>query len=439
MSVIAVGSVRFAVGIEWEGELVKGRDASQLGWENGRPWTVDVGEQTGFVDGEGSPGGAPALAGVLRKLWNGAPGQEESWIAAIGEDRGEDRQSEPRVVVVRCNRGVLLADGEEVFASGAEAFEDLARRSESVPMMVTPGLAARAPEAEVVSVEVIVEAAAGVGVVVELPALGRRGQVVRLVAVLVGIVGLGGAGAIYGPGLVDLAWQEWFTEKKPKAEPLPTVDVAVATPSFLNHCREEMARREVRMAGFDRVGVFCRSSFTAGDTGASWDLEGRAVLEVRWQLREPLSARVYGPLAEDLLRRWHWAGVRDEGVAVAVSPLPLALVRATGIVEVSPVAFRARIDRTLAMQGFDIEYAGWGAVVEVVLTTDGPFPEAIAMVGAVEGLEVLQATFTENLWRFEARRTRPRNLLEREFDALAAPLKERVAAAVGNRRVESDG
>ena len=440
MSVIAVGGERFAVGIEWEGELVQGRDASQLGWEHGRPWTVDVDGQTGFLDGEDAPGGVRPLAGALRQLWQGGAGRGETWIGAIEEDGGGEGRSEPRVAVVRCSGGVLLADGEELFETAGEAVEQLAQaRAENVPMVVTAGLADRVPEAEVVTVEQIVGAAGGVAAIVELKAPGRRGQVAKLAGGLAAILVLGGGAAVYGPGLVELAWETWVAKKEQKAEPLPTVNVGIATPVFLESCREELGRRELRITGFDRVAVFCRSSFEPGQTNALRDLRGKPVLEARWRLREPLNPRVYGPLAERLLGRWHGGVVKNEGEAVAFSPLAAVLVEMEGLAEEPAGSFRARIDRAFALHGFRIDYQPWGAPVEVVLTTGRPFGEAVALVGAVEGLEVVQAVWAENLWRFEGRRPRPRNMLEREFEALEAPLTKRVQAAVGVGKERSGG
>ncbi len=428
MSVIAVGGERFAVGIEWEGELLKGREASQLGWENGRPWTVDVGEQTGFVDGEGSPGGARPLAGALLGLWAGEPGREESWIAAIEEDR-EEGGPEPAVAVVRCNRGVLLADGEAVFDTAEEALEELAQaRSENVPLLVTAGLAERVPEAQVIAAGAIVEAAAKVAVVIELKAPGRRGQVAKLAAILVATVGIGGPAAVYGPGLVELAWEEWFAEKKLTVPILPRVDVAVSTPALLKGCIEGFAGSGVRMAGFDRVSVHCRSAFAAGQAGAPWEMEGRAVLEVRWNIREPLDTRVYSPLAERAVRGWHWGGVNNDGSAAGVNLLPRVLVPVREMEEEPAPAFRERLDRTLAVQGFAIEYRDWGAPVEVLLTTDRPLREAAALLVGVQGLEVVQATWAQGLWRFEGRRLKPRNMLKSAFDALTGGVAGQVGA-----------
>ena len=439
MSVIAVGGERFAVGIEWEGELLKGRDASQLGWDNGRPWTVDVGDQTGFVDGEGSPGGARPLAGALRRLWTGEAGREESWIAAIEEDR-EEGGPEPAVAVVRCNRGVLLADGEAVFDTAEEALEELAQaRSENVPLLVTAGLAERAPEAQVIAAGALVEAAAGVAAVVELRAPGRRGQVAKLAAILAATVGIGGPAAVYGPGLVALAWEEWFAEKQLTVPILPRVDVAVSTPALLKGCIEGFAGSGVRMAGFDRVSVHCRSAFAAGRAGAPFELEGRPVLEVRWKLRKPLQTRVYSPLAERAVRRWNWGGVKNDGSAVGVNLLPRVLVPVREMEEEPAVAFRERLDRTLAVQGFGIEYRDWGSPVEVLLTTGRPLREAAVLVVGVPGLEVVQAVWAEGLWRFEGRRTKPRNMLKSAFDALTGSASGQANAGEDRLEEAADG
>ena len=252
---------------------------------------------------------------------------------------------------------------------------------------------------------------------VAVPPGGMSGKRARQLAALAAI------GAV--AGVVSWEWDRvtgLFAEEE-KVEERPRVRVVVETGRFLGFCRDELERRGIWLAGFEGLSVHCHSSFQAGEAlrAAPGQLRKRAVLEVRWQLRDPLPPRVYGRLGEQLLGRWYWSVVNDEGQAVAVSPLPQVLAEAgTGKRLPAPV-FRSRLDGMFALRGFAVEYA-WKQPAEVVLTTARPLAVAVAMLGKIEGLEVLSASWREGEWRFEGRRVKPRSMFEDEFERVAKPL-----------------
>ena len=421
MSVLWIGGQRFAAGFEWEPGLVTGGTARRIARRRKRPLFVDVAGQTGFVDeAEGGAGVVP-LAGALAALLRGRA-DAESWVAFVEED--DESSAGGRLAVIRCYEGLLLPDGEGVFASVEQAFEALGGAGgEDVLVVATGGLAERFRSELGVEVNAVVEASGivraseGVEPVAVVPTSSwTRKRIARVAATLL----LGSAGL--------WAWQNqdqvrrWVSGDEPKKE-RPKVQVVVETDRFLSHCLDELGRRELWLAGFERVAVYCHSSYAPRkELGVPKKLKGRAVLEVRWALREPLPPRVYGRLAEQLLDRWFWAGVNDKGAAVAVSPLPMVLSLAKkGGGRERPPSFRSRVDGMFSLRGFTVEYR-WKKAVEVILTTERPLSQTASMIATLGGVEVVSVAFEKGQWRFEGRRPKPRNMFEDRFRKLAKPL-----------------
>ena len=416
MSVLVVSGYRFAAGLDWEREVLRGGKAAKAARDRGHRWAVELGGQTGFLGDIENPGGLAPLAGALVEFTRKRPEGKSPWTAFIEED-GEG-EGPHRVGVVRSSGGAVLPGGDGVFASVAEAQRALGTgATQGVRILATPGLAALFEEAATVEPESIAAAAKDVPVLAEVPkgSLSRAGA---WAAVLLLVAG----GAAYS------GWQYyddilvWAKLRKAEPEEPPTVEAVVVTPAFLRSCQAGWDGLRVRMAGFDRRAVVCHPRFAGSETGISYGgLMGRPVLEVRWELREGLDPRVYGPMAKDMLAGWPVADIDDKGASIALSPLPSVIVlhdpEAGHWLE--PTQFRDLLDRTLALRGFDIEYTEFGADAEAVLGTGRPLREAVAMLAAIEGVEVASVSWSEEGgWRFGVRRTRPFTMLESEFDAL---------------------
>ena len=428
MSVLWIGGQRFAVGLEWQRGLVAGRGARQLARQRRRPWTVDVAGQTGFLDEAEGPEGTKPLAGAISAFLRMQAAGFENWIAFIREDgQGETDLPGQRVAVVRCNAGSLFADGDRVFASMDAAMEAVGEAAVGdVAVVASSSLQFLFSEALTVDGKTLRQAAADVAVIspVRTGGVSRKSVVWSVVAAMSVAMGFS-----LWTNRVALGVRLGLIEEEKKER--PKVRVLVETDRFLGYCRNELARREMWMAGFERIAVYCHSAY-APRAGISppKKMKGRAVLEVFWQLREPLSPRVYGRLAEQLLDRWYWSGVNDEGQAVGISALPPVLAK-TGKMKREPVPhFRARVDGMFPLRGFEVEYR-WGKKNEVTLTTARPFAQAVSMIGGVPGIEIVSAAWEKGLWRFEGRRTRPRNMFEDEFEKLSKPL---VAGEVSGRK-----
>lgn len=427
VSVLWIGGFRFAAGLEWDKGVVSGGAARRVARQRKRPLSVNVSGQTGFGEDVDGADGTKPLAGALAMLLRGRE-DAQNWIAFVEEDG--DEGAERRLGVVRSYGGLLLSDG--VFADLPEALEALgdAAVEDEVLVVATGGLAGRFKDELRAKVDAIIEdagivkAADGVDALEAVPTSGWTRKRLGWAAALVAVVG----GFWWGWTNQDrlLLWAGLAEQETER----PKVRVAVDTHRFLTYCRDELARRELWLAGFDRVSVHCHSSFDrTKETGAPKKLKKRPVLEVRWALRDPLPVRVYGRLAEELVARdWYWAGVTDAGRVVAVSPLPQVLAVAGKSKRPKTKLFRARVDGTFSLRGFSVEYR-WKKKIEVTLTTKRPFEVASEMLKAIDGLEVVSAAQTEGQWVFEGRRVKPRNMFEDEFTKLTVP----VALRAGER------
>ena len=418
MSVLWIGEQRFAAGFVWQRGQLTGRAARRAARDSRGAWTVDVAGQTGFLDAAEGPEGTKPLAGALAALFRGLVQRDASWIAFVEEDSEDGAGS--RVGVVRCGDGALLADGDVVYASVREAVDavDLSGAGDAL-VAATPGLRDAFPDAFLLEPADLIEAAAEADLLapVRSDGLSRKGM-----AWLAAFATVGVACIVGWSNQRDIRiWLGWIEEEPER----PRVTVAVESRRFLALCLEGIGRRELGLAGFDRIGVFCHAQYGPdGNVGAPWELTGRPVLEVRWRLRKPLQPRVYVGLAETRLDPWYWAGVSDKGDAVGIDPLPKVLERSDGVGQPEHPEFRARIDSLLALRGFRIEYDTKQPEVEVVLETERPLSEAVALVSAIEGLEVASVSFEDGRWRFEGRRSLPQGMFLDEFERLVAPLAQ---------------
>ena len=414
MSVLVVGEQCFAAGLDWEREVLRKGKAAQAAYNRGHHWMVEFGGQTGFLGDLEDPGGLPPLAGALLKIMSKSPEGKASWAAFIEEDGEAPR----RVGVVRSSGGAILPGGDGVFMSAGDAQKALGTAGiQGVRIIVTPGLSGLFEEAVTVEAADIASAAEGMPILAVAPKRGLSKTASWTAALLLILGGCVYAGVFHYNDILIFARM-----KKPESEAPPTVQAVVVTPAFLRFCQAGWDGLRVRMSGFDRQAVVCHPQFAGSGTGAHWPPGmGRPVLEVRWELREGLDPRVYEPLARDMLSGWPKAFIDDNGASVALAALPAVLRRheQAPVLPLDPERFRDLLDRTLALRGFVIDYGQWGADEEVVLSTGRPLREAVAMLSAMEDVEVASVSWSaEGGWRFGVRRIRPFTMLESRFEAL---------------------
>ena len=197
MSVLRIGGVRMAVGLEWERGRVEGADARRIARQRRRPLAVDVVGQTGFLDEAEGAAGTKPLAGVLATLLQGRQ-EAEDWIAFVEEDEDAETGPERRLAVVRSYGSVLLPDGDAVYWSLEQALEALGDSGgENVLVVATADLAERFGEelpvkvGEVIDVQAIVRTSDDVDALVALPTSGWSRKRIKRTAALAAIVSVG--------------------------------------------------------------------------------------------------------------------------------------------------------------------------------------------------------------------------------------------------------
>ena len=403
MSVLTVGRRRYVAGLFW---LERGSAASvaRNARAFGRPWHVHWGDQTGYAADEEDPGGCPSLAASLY-AHIGAP----FWMALVEADDG-------RLALVKAREGAILADGDEVFTDRAGALEAFARsRDVGWPLHATPGLAGD-------DVTGIDHSALSSDPAMNLTAAPLARLSLRRAA---GVLAVAAAVAC-----VAVLWSERETLWLLIAGPAPVMEIveevieppvtaALDAAALIESCRRALIDNPPFLPAWRTERIACEGRFAdPALIAARPELEGRAVLVVRWRLApgrpEPLHRRI----AEAHLSTWYAASV-TAGRAWAVAPLNPALV-SSGAVPPPFLDFRRAVDRRLGMRGTRIEYLQRAADgVEVRIATRRPPARLTDAVAQVPGLELLRLTRDAGgEWLLEGRRVSPVSIPGARFEEL---------------------
>ena len=405
MSVVTVSGRRFAAGLYWlerGGAGTVARNARSFG----RPWHVHRGEQTGYAADEENPQGCPSLAASLQ-VHIGAP----FWMALVEADDG-------RLALVKARDGAFLADGDEVFPDRASALEAFERsRDVGWELYATAGLI----EGEVAEIDPLALADDPAMRLVAAPLAGLKlPNVARVLAVAGGVA------------VVALMWSYreslWrlVTGPEPVAEteiPVePPVSAALDPGALIAGCRQALEDRPPYLPAWRTERVSCEGRFDDPALSAARpELEGRAVLVVRWRLETGRLAPPHRRIAEAHLSAWY-AGSVTGTRAWAVAPLEPVL-RLSDAAPPSLLEFREAVDRNFGTHGSRLEYPSQSADgIEVIIATRRPPARLSDAVVAVPGLELVrlwQGAASE--WRLEGRRVSPVAMPSERFEELAGP------------------
>ena len=411
MSVLTVGGRRFAAGLYWMergGAASVARNARAFG----RPWYVHWSGQTGFAADEEDPAGCPSLAASLQ-AHIGAP----FWMALV-------EASDGRFALVRARDGAILADGDEVFpdrVSALAAFDRARGLPGSSPvgwaLHATPGLV----DGDVTDIDPAA-LADDPGMRLAAAPLAWRGlpQVGRFLAL---------AGAV---AVLAVVWTQrealWRLVAGPErvaeveqAPVDPPVTAALDPRVLIAGCRKALMQHPPWLPAWRTERVSCEGRFSdPALTAARPELEGRAVMIVRWRLEtgrpEPLHRRI----AEAHLSEWYAASVTG-ATAWAVVPLEPVL-RLTDASSPSLLEFRDAVDRRFGTRGTRLEYPGQVEGIEVRIATGRPLAALTDAIAAVPGLELVRLARTAGEWRLEGRRVSPVSMPRARFDRLAEPV-----------------
>ena len=424
MSVLKVSGRRFAAGLYWMergGAASVARNARAFG----RPWHVHWGGQTGYAADEQEPAGCPSLGASLQ-AHIGAP----FWMALVEADDG-------RFALVKARDGAILADGDEVFSDRASALDAFERsRDVGWTLHATPGLA----DGEVTGID---------------PATLADDPAMRLAAAPLSRVSLPQVGRFLAlaaaVAAVAVLWtqQEALWRLIAGSEPVaeaeqapadPPVTVALDSGALIAGCRQALMEHQPWMPAWRMERVSCEGRFSdPALTTARPELEGRAVLVVRWRLDSGRPEPLHRRIAEAHLSDWYAASVTG-AAAWAVVPLKPVL-RLSNAMPPSLLEFRESVDRRFGTRGTRIEYPQQGADgIEVRIATRRPPVRLADAVAGVPGLELLRlAHDAAGEWRLEGRRVSPVAMPRSRFEQLAQPAAQpvvRPAAGPGTRPPE---
>ena len=433
MSVLTVGGRRFAAGLYWMergGVASVARNARAFG----RPWHVHWGGQTGYAADEEDPSGCPSLAASLHAHID-AP----FWMALAEADDG-------RFALVKARDGAILADGDEVFPDRASALEAFERaRDVGWALHATAGLT----DGDVAGIDPAALAddpamrlAAAPLSRVSLPQVGRFLALAAAVAVVAVVWTQRDAlwRLVAGPETVAEAEQGNALVQAPAD---PPVTAALDAGALIAGCRQALTEHPPWMPAWRTESISCEGRFAG--RGSPWyaaliaarpELEGRAVLAVRWRLEagelpgtgrsEPLHRRI----AEAHLSDWYAASVTG-AAAWAVLPLEpvLRLHQGVPLYQGVPLSnasspslleFRDAVDRRFGARGTSIEYVQQGGDgIEVRIATRRPPVRLTEAVTGVPGLELVRlAQNAAGEWRLEGRRVSPQAMPRSRFDQL---------------------
>ena len=409
MSVLTVKGRRFAAGLYWMergGAASVARNARAFG----RPWHVHWGGQTGYAADEDDPSGCPSLAASLH-AHIGAP----FWMALVEGDDG-------RLALVKARDGAILADGDEVFPDRAPALEAFERaRGVGWALHATAGLT----DGEVAGIDPSALAddpamrlAAAPLSRVSLPQVGRFLALAAAVAAVAVLWTQRDAlwRLVAGPETVA------ETEQVPVD---PPVTAALDAGALIAGCRQALTEHPPWMPAWRTESISCDGRFADPSLiAARPELEGRAVLAVRWRLESGRPEPLHRRIAEAHLSDWYAASVTG-AAAWAVVPLEpvVRLYQGVSLSNAGPpslLEFRDAVDRRFGARGTSIEYVQQGGDgIEVRIATRRPPVRLTEAVTGVPGLELVRlAQNAAGEWRLEGRRVSPLAMPRSRFDQL---------------------
>ena len=427
MSTILISGRLFAAGLYWldrAGPAATARAARRFA----RPWCVHRAGQTGFAGGteDDAPEGLPALALAL----NGAI-ESQFWMALAASDADGEAGNTPaadtgRYALIKVRDGAVLADGDEVFTNRDAAVEAFDRaRALGWDLYATPGLLTGGANRDVTELDVSRLAPAPENVVRRAP-FTRIGRA-RLVLTLLLLAAIAGAWIAW---LQRDALLDWITGPEPVVAAPPTepdLAVAVDSATLIEACRRALIDYSPWLPAWRIESFACTARFSDPELVALRpELEGRAVMLVRWRLDPGHAEPLHRQLAEQHLSRWYAASVIGAR-AWAVIPLGAVL----HISDRAPplfLAFRHAVDLELGLHGARIDYArgpqgGW----TVRIAHPGPLSHLAGLFREAAGLTGLEITGLDRGagggWRLHGRPLAPEAMTRAEFREAARTLE----------------
>lgn len=371
----------FVAGLFWADP---GEDADRAARRQ-RAWSVAWAGQTGWVPKDArlrGVTGVPSLAACVAGLVGSAAGRSER--GAVAALRADD----DRVALVRIRDGTIVRGGDEVFETGEAAADSLGTaRAEGAEVFGTPGAVADGGG----FVELDPAELAGEGSAAGLERTGGGSSPLRVAGGSLALLAVVAAGVwVVAPGMVAGLFGGGETSAvqaivEQEADVLARIDSV----ALVEECGAAQVQWPPYLPAWEIRSIDCHGWFEEPELiGLRPELEGRAVMVVRWALPGQYVAALHRRIAEEHLGGWYLASVVETG-AWAVMPLGPVLGRAEGEPSLSYLAFRREVDRHLGMQGARIDYAGESEAVAVTVVLGHGLGRIARLVGDIPGFELV--------------------------------------------------
>ena len=405
MSVIEIAGIAWAAGLDW---LPRGNPA-QTAYEARRgksDWYAHHGTQTGFARGlERYSAGMPVLAAALHEAI-----PEDRWMALLIGDFGG-------CAVIQVNDGVILSDGDRVFASLEEG------------RAVVDGFD---------KTGWVFYASSGVlegGKGVDAAGLPRE-TVLRRVP-LAGVTRRTLVGAVAGVCMAGAVGTAWFMRSEimawiyPPPEPVATpekgeerrIAAVIDSGALIRGCREATRRYTPGIPGWKVVRLECTAKFADRALIAIRPaLKSRPAMIVRWKLDDADEGSLYRRVLEGHLSAWkttrRGAGLEaqvDGSRAWMVVALPPVAVEAAGPAP-SRLAVRGMVDRRFGLRASRIEHSEQGGTIRIVM--EEPLSGIGSLFEGLRGFELTRLASAGGGWVLEGRREKAVRIGESAFAAV---------------------
>lgn len=351
-----------------------------------RAWTVEWGDQTGWVPKEaGLRGvdGVPSLAASVAAYLGGVGGDgpEGGWVALLQADDG-------RFALVRARDGAIVAGGDEVFDDAVTALDSLAgARADGADVYGTSGVVTDGS----LVVEMDVAALPEDGREAGLKRAGGGGSPARVAALagLLIVLAVGGVWLLAPDMLLGLFGGAKETAPMVAEQEDRPVFARIDSAALVQECGAAQVDWPPYLPAWQLRSIECHGWFGEVDVIALRpELEGRAVMVVRWDLPGQYVAAVHRRIAEEHLDGWFLGSVVERS-AWAVVPLGSVLERSEGQGFPSYLEFRRDVDRHLGMQGGQIDYGGDAHVVTVTVVLGHGLGRIASLVDDIPGFELV--------------------------------------------------
>lgn len=420
--VLEFGGRKFVAGLFWVPPGAEQDRAARRDWA----WSVEWRDQIGWAPrdaGLRGVDGVPSLAASMAEYLRGVAGEGtgSGWVALLKADDG-------RFALVRVREGVIGAGGDEFFYDEAAAMSSVAEaRGDGAEVYGTRGAVTDGGFVVEVDVAGLSEAGGDGGLKRGVGGTSR----VRVALLSMALVALaaGGVAALAPDMLFGLFGGGKKSAVSVVSEAQADVFARIDSTALVEECGAAQVTWPPYLPAWEIRSIECHGWFDELELIALRpELEGRAVMLVRWELPGQYVAALHRRIAEEHLTGWYLGSV-VERTAWAVVPLGAVVGHAEGGPFLSYLEFRREVDRHFGMQGASIDYGGEADEVAVTVVLGQGLGRIAGIVDGIPGFELMSLSRGSGReWVLKARPVTGFDLAESLFLELA--MRARAGEAV---------